>query len=71
MNIYIGCKIVKARESSLFLAQTQLNRSIQYDGLTDEYGNCDGYLVEYEDGYQSWSPKNVFEESYRKIVWQP
>ena len=25
----------------------------------------DGYLVEYKDGYKSWSPKNVFEESYK------
>lgn len=24
----------------------------------------DGYLVEYKDGYKSWSPKSVFDEAY-------
>ena len=27
----------------------------------------DGYAVKYQDGYTSWSPKLVFEESYRAI----
>lgn len=26
----------------------------------------DGYIVRYEDGYTSWSPKDVFEKAYRK-----
>lgn len=26
-----------------------------------------GYRVRYADGYESWSPKNVFEEAYRPI----
>lgn len=25
----------------------------------------EGYRVRYEDGYESWSPKDVFEEAYR------
>jgi hypothetical protein len=25
-----------------------------------------GYLVRYADGYESWSPKDVFEEAYRE-----
>ena len=25
----------------------------------------DGYLVEYKDGYKSWSPKSVFDEAYK------
>ncbi len=28
----------------------------------------DGYQVVYEDGYTSWSPKDVFEKAYREIV---
>ena len=28
----------------------------------------DGYLVKYKDGYESWSPKDVFEESYRDCM---
>jgi len=29
-----------------------------------------GYKVEYEDGYVSWSPKDVFEAAYRKNGYQ-
>ena len=28
----------------------------------------DGYKVIYEDGYESWSPKEVFERCYREIT---
>jgi len=27
-------------------------------------GLADGYAVKYEDGYTSWSPKEVFERAY-------
>ncbi len=26
-----------------------------------------GYAVTYPDGYESWSPKEVFEEAYREV----
>jgi hypothetical protein len=29
--------------------------------------NCEGYKVVYEDCYESWSPKDVFEKAYRKV----
>lgn len=28
---------------------------------------AEGYAVQYEDGYTSWSPKEVFEKAYVKI----
>lgn len=28
----------------------------------------EGYKVIYEDGYESWSPKEVFERCYREIT---
>lgn len=31
----------------------------------------DGYLVQYTDGYQSWSPKDVFENAYREYTALP
>lgn len=31
-----------------------------------ENGFKDGYRVVYPDGYESWSPKDVFEEAYRE-----
>lgn len=30
-----------------------------------------GYKVRYEDGYESWSPKDVFEKAYLPIVTNP
>lgn len=30
----------------------------------------DGYAVEYEDGYRSWSPKMTFERNYRLVSAQ-
>ena len=35
----------------------------------DKHG--DGYLVEYDGGYQSWSPKDVFEDAYRPTSGMP
>lgn len=29
--------------------------------------NKQGYLVKYDNGYQSWSPKDVFDNSYKVI----
>lgn len=31
------------------------------------YREEDGYKVRYADGYESWSPKEVFEEAYREV----
>lgn len=60
---YTGTKTVKAapmgaNEAKLYGAQ------ITDETIHKNIGN-DGYLVEYPDGYRSWSPKKVFEESYR------
>ena len=27
--------------------------------------SVEGYLIQYEDGYRSWSPKEVFDKAYR------
>ena len=35
------------------------------DNKDGEY--IQGYLVVYPDGYKTWSPKRVFEESYRMV----
>tara|TARA_R110002073_G_scaffold215768_1_gene376019 strand:+ start:448 stop:846 length:399 start_codon:yes stop_codon:yes gene_type:complete len=74
MKNYIGTKEVKARP---------MNR-LDYNGYrgwglpSDEDGEDEGYLVEYingsgknhqnHDGYISWSPSGVFEESYRETT---
>ena len=59
---YIGCKIIKAVE----MDRLTFERTIKGKKLDSE--NQTGYLVEYPDGYKSWSPKSVFENAYRKIT---
>ncbi|WP_308247722.1 hypothetical protein [uncultured Prevotella sp.] len=60
MKTYIGTKIVKAMPMTMTKAQKMLGRGIKPATVEE-----DGYLVEYKDGYRSWSPKSVFEEAYK------
>lgn len=60
MKLYIGTKIVKAMPMTMTKAQKMLGREIKPATVEE-----DGYLVEYKDGYMSWSPKSVFEEAYK------
>lgn len=62
MPKYIGTKVVHAMPTTLTEAQKVLGREIKPATVEK-----DGYLVEYKDGYKSWSPKSVFEEAYRKV----
>lgn len=58
---YIGTKKVNGTPMSRLAYN-------QHKGWTlpaDENGADEGYLVEYDNGHQSWSPKGVFESSYR------
>ena len=63
MSMYIGTKIVKAMPMTMTEAQEVLGREIKPATV-----ELDGYLVEYKDGYMSWSPKSVFDDAYRKLV---
>lgn len=60
MKKYIGKKTIMAKPMAKSEAEKVLYRS-----PTDAKGNEDGYLVEYPDGYKSWSPKETFEEAYK------
>lgn len=55
MKQYIGTKIVQAEPQEL-----------RYRNEAGEDIREDGYRVVYRDGYESWSPKGVFEEAYRR-----
>lgn len=59
---YIGTKIIKAvpMDESTFL-ENYKNADV-VDKETRE-----GYFVQYDNDYESWSPKEVFESHYRKI----
>lgn len=64
---FTGTKTVKACPMTLGEAEKVLNRHIDTSAV-ERREQTPGYLVEYgEDGdnYRSWSPKEVFERSYR------
>ena len=60
MKQYTCTKSVKAVPCDLFDAQEIIGRKI----YGDDSENMMGYLIQYEDGYMSWSPKKAFEEGY-------
>lgn len=59
MKKYIGTKVINAEPCAAW----------------KQFGQhcigADGYKVVYEDGYESWSPKTVFEEAYRATDGMP
>ena len=60
MKKYLGVKIIEAEFASAGSCGCKEGGAC---------GRCDkdGYKVVYEDGYTSWSPKDVFEKAYRRI----
>lgn len=62
MKQYIGTKIIKAEP----MTRGDYNTFRGWNIPEDENPTDAGYLVEYPDGYVSWSPKHVFEEAYRQ-----
>lgn len=62
---YVGCKMV-------FAYPMTLGEYNEYRGWVipeNEDPKREGYLVEYADGYKSWSPKEVFEKSYLEVSY--
>lgn len=64
MKKYIGTKMVSAEPMSKGEA---FKKNLLKSGVNvnDEDSVQEGYAVEYEDGYTSWSPKEVFEKAYK------
>ena len=70
--IYIGTKIIEATP----MTRLAYNERRGWQLPADERGEDEGYLVVYigqesnlpgYNGYVSWSPKDVFEQSYQRI----
>lgn len=58
MKKYLGVKVVEA----------EFQKMPETTGFIGEHSEeREGYKVVYEDGYVSWSPKEVFEKAYRQI----
>ena len=72
MKQYIGTKIIQAEPAKRFWmpdgskVAVSLHEVIDLQ-IKDKAVSCDeGYKVRYSDGYESFSPKEVFEEAYRR-----
>lgn len=63
MELYVGTKIVKG----VSMTETDFYKNIKKQDISDRETYGDGYMVTYEDGYVSWSPKRVFEQCYRLL----
>ena len=61
MKQYIGTKIIQAEPAYRVDGKVFVKANIVPCGYKIE----DGYKVVYPDGYESWSPKDVFEAAYR------
>ncbi len=61
---YIGTKIIQAEpmDENVFV------NKIKGEPWDPKRPVREGYKVIYPDGYISWSPKDVFETSYREIT---
>lgn len=62
MERYIGTKVINAKP----MTRGEYNILRAWKIPSDENPLDEGYLVEYEDRYISWSPKATFESSYRR-----
>ena len=64
MKHYIGTKQV---EAELMSKGEAYEKGLLKAGIvpSEEESSIMGYHVRYKDGYESWSPKNVFEEAYQ------
>ena len=73
MEQYMGFKLIEAEPAYWCngvvypMSEGQPNSSV-LDGRSDVEA---GYRVRYPDGYTSWSPKDVFEKAYMKVVPNP
>ena len=77
MKQYIGTKVVQAEPAfkltgfreNCKVANQVLNAAQLADCVASGWHFTDeqeGYRVRYADGYESWSPKDVFEDAYRQ-----
>lgn len=76
MKQYIGTKLIQAAPAIRFGCGEEamvmdLGREItpEEEAFIRRAETCDlGYRVRYPDGYESWSPQDVFEEAYLPVT---
>jgi len=67
MKQYIGTKLIKAEPALRINKKLIVPADFDTPGAEVE----EGYKVIYQDGYESWSPKEVFERSYLPMTASP
>jgi hypothetical protein len=67
MDKYMGFKLLEANPMTL----GDYNAYKGWNIPENEDPNREGYLVKYSDDYISWSPKEVFEAAYMKVIDNP
>ena len=68
MRKYIGTKLIEAEPSYAYQYTDENGKvvvSMSAEVTLKHSCLLEGYRVRYPDGYESWSPKNVFEMAYR------
>jgi len=63
MQKYIGTKLIEA--SPMRLGEYNVYRGWKIPD--NENPEKEGYLVRYPDGYESWSPKEIFDQAYLAV----
>jgi hypothetical protein len=63
MEKYIGFKLIDAKPMNL----GEYNNLRGWTIPADEDPSRERYLVQYPDGYVSWSPKEIFEKAYMQV----
>lgn len=64
MKKYVGTKMLEAKP----MTRGDYNMYRGWQIPENENPDNEGYLVKYEDGYESWSPKKQFEETYKDCM---
>lgn len=64
MKEYIGTKMIEAEP----MDRGAYNKYRGWEIPEGENPADEGYLVKYQDGYESWSPKKQFEDAYRDCM---
>lgn len=62
-KLYIGSKLIRAFQ----MDECTFLREVKGQDVTNRETRP-GYKVIYPDGYESWSPKEVFEVAYREVT---
>ena len=68
MKKYLGVKVIQAEpmtHGEFSLKKYGNDNSTEF-GIKNK--EAEGYLVQYDNEYISWSPKDVFEKAYREVV---